>query len=156
MQQQQNDIATTQQTQEEQNAKDLEAFTKSQEAYKASQIAMIEKEENLSRQRMAAIFGATGQDSSTDTMSNFSEMEQNYALRKEAKLAEIQAKIDLFGSQQRKDSAETIQKMKDNLYNTQLKAAEYDVKDIEAVNAFNKEQSKSVLDSLDKLKAASD
>jgi hypothetical protein len=83
-------------------------------------------------------------------------MEQNYALRKEAKLAEIQAKIDLFGSQQRKDSAETIQKMKDNLYNTQLKAAEYDVKDIEAVNAFNKEQSKSVLDSLDKLKAASD
>jgi DNA-binding transcriptional regulator YiaG len=71
MQQQQNDIATTQATQEEQNARDLEAFTKSQEAYKASQIAMIEKEENLSRQRMAAIFGATGQDSSTDTISTF-------------------------------------------------------------------------------------
>jgi len=32
---------------------------------------MIEKEEELSRQRMAAIFGATGQDSSTDTISTF-------------------------------------------------------------------------------------
>jgi uncharacterized protein with von Willebrand factor type A (vWA) domain len=59
MQQQQSEITTTQQTQEEQNAKDLEAFTKSQEAYKTSQIAMINQEENLSRQRMAAIFGAT-------------------------------------------------------------------------------------------------
>jgi len=44
------------QTQEAQNKADLEAFTKSQEAYKASQLAMIEKEEELSRQRMAAIF----------------------------------------------------------------------------------------------------
>jgi hypothetical protein len=71
MQQQQNEITTTQQTQEAQNKADLEAFTKSQEAYKASQLAMIEKEEELSRQRMAAIFGATGQDSSTDTINSF-------------------------------------------------------------------------------------
>lgn len=156
MQQQQSEITTTQQTQEEQNAKDLEAFTKSQEAYKTSQIAMINQEENLSRQRMAAIFGATWQDSSTDTISNFSEMEQNYALRKEAKLAEIQAKIDLFWSQQRKDSAETIQKMKDNLYNTQIKASEYDVKNLQEINAYNQQQGKDVMKNLDDLKAMSD
>ena len=153
---QQGEITSTQQTLEEQNAKDLEAFTKSQEAYKTSQIAMINQEENLSRQRMAAIFGATGQDSSTDTISTFWQMEQNYSLQKQAKIEEVQAKIDLFGSQQRKDSAETIQKMKDRLYNTQLKAAEFDVANLQEINKYNQEQSKSTLEKLDKLKAMSD
>lgn len=156
MQQQQSEITTTQQTLEEQNAKDLEAFTKSQEAYKTSQIAMINQEENLSRQRMAAIFWATGQDSSTDTISTFWQMEQNYSLQKQAKIEEVQAKIDLFWSQQRKDSAETIQKMKDRLYSTQLKAAEFDVANLQEINKYNQEQSKSTLEKLDNLKAMSD
>ena len=83
-------------------------------------------------------------------------MEQNYALQKQAKLEEIQAKIDLFGSQQRKDSAETIQKMKDRLYSTQLKAAEFDVDNIKELNKYNQEQAKSTLERLDNLKAISD
>jgi G3E family GTPase len=83
-------------------------------------------------------------------------MEQNYALQKQAKLEEVQAKIDLFGSQQRKDSAETIQKMKDRLYSTQLKAAEFDVDNIKELNKYNQDQAKSTLERLDNLKAISD
>ena len=83
-------------------------------------------------------------------------MEQNYSLQKQAKIEEVQAKIDLFGSQQRKDSAETIQKMKDRLYSTQLKAAEFDVANLQEINKYNQEQSKSTLEKLDNLKAMSD
>ena len=77
-------------------------------------------------------------------------------MQKQAYQESIQAKIDLYESQQRKDSAETIQKMKDRLYSTQLKAAEFDVANLQEINKFNQEQAKSTLEKLDNLKAMSD
>ncbi len=77
-------------------------------------------------------------------------------MQKQAYQESIQAKIDLYESQQRKDSAETIQKMKDRLYSTQLKAAEFDVANLQEINKFNQEQAKSTIEKLDNLKAMSD
>lgn len=77
-------------------------------------------------------------------------------MQKQAYQESIQAKIDLYESQQRKDSADTIQKMKDRLYSTQLKAAEFDVANLQEINKYNQEQSKSTLEKLDYLKAMSD
>jgi hypothetical protein len=46
--------------------------------------------------------------------------------------------------------------MKDNLYNTQIKASEYDVKNLQEINAYNQQQGKDVMKNLDDLKAMSD
>jgi hypothetical protein len=46
--------------------------------------------------------------------------------------------------------------MKDRLYSTQLKAAEFDVANLQEINKYNQEQSKSTLEKLDNLKAMSD
>ena len=46
--------------------------------------------------------------------------------------------------------------MKDNLYNTQIKAAEFDVANLQEINKYNQEQGKDVMKNLDDLKAMSD
>lgn len=67
----------------------------------------------------------------------------------------MQANIDLKESQLRKDSQETINKMKDRLYNTQLESAKYDVMNIQALNEYNASEAKSNIEKLDALDAMS-
>ncbi len=55
MQQQQNEITTTQQTQEAQNKADLEAFTRSQEAFKQSQFAELERADEEKKKTLGYI-----------------------------------------------------------------------------------------------------
>lgn len=156
MQQQQGEITSTQQTQEAQNAKDLESYTKSQDAYLQAQLAELDRAEEENKKTLGYILWAQGAGTSSYGAEAIQKITDNSALQKIAKREEIQAKIDLFWSQQRKDSAETIQKMKDNLYKTQIKASEYDVDNLEAINAYNQQQGKDVMKNLDDLKAMSD
>ncbi len=156
MQQQQNEITTTQQTQEAQNKADLEAFTRSQEAFKQSQFAELERADEEKKKTLGYILWAQGAGTSSFGAEAINKITDNTAMQKQAYQESIQAKIDLYESQQRKDSAETIQKMKDRLYSTQLKAAEFDVANLQEINKFNQEQAKSTIEKLDNLKAMSD
>lgn len=156
MQQQQSEITTTQQTQEAQNKEDMDAFTRSQEAFKQSQFAELERADEEKKKTLGYILWAQWAGTSSFGAEAINKITDNTAMQKLAYQDSIQAKIDLYESQQRKDSAETIQKMKDRLYSTQLKAAEFDVANLQEINKYNQEQSKSTLEKLDNLKAMSD
>lgn len=153
---QQNDITTTQKTLDEQNARDMEAFTRSQEAFKQSQFAELDRADEEKKKTLGYILGAQWSWAGSYTVEALNKITENTVMQKQAYQDSIQAKLDLYESQQRKDSAETIQKMKDRLYSTQLKAAEFDVANLQEINKYNQEQSKSTLEKLDNLKAMSD
>jgi hypothetical protein len=55
MQQQQGEITSTQQTQEAQNAKDLESYTKSQDAYLQAQLAELDRAEEKNKKTLGYI-----------------------------------------------------------------------------------------------------
>ncbi len=153
---QQNDITTTQKTLDEQNARDMEAFTRSQEAFKQSQFAELDRADEEKKKTLGYILGAQWSWAGSYTVEALNKITENTVMQKQAYQDSIQAKLDLYESQQRKDSAETIQKMKDRLYSTQLKAAEFDVANLQEINKYNQEQGKDVMKNLDDLKAMSD
>lgn len=156
MQQQQSEITTTQQTLEAQDKEDMDAFTRSQEAFKQSQFAELERADEEKKKTLGYILWAQWAGTSSFGAEAINRITDNTAQQKLAYQDSIQAKIDLYESQQRKDSAETIQKMKDRLYSTQLKAAEFDVANLQEINKYNQEQGKDVMKNLDDLKAMSD
>ena len=153
--QQQKEIGATEQQLKEQDAKDLQAFAQSQDAYKQAQLAVIDQAGEESIKTLSYILGAQWTATSTSGAEAINKIRQNVALQKQAKIAEVQANIDLKESQLRKDSQETISKMKDRLYNTQLESAKYDVMNIQALNEYNAGEAKSNIEKLDALDALS-
>ena len=153
--QQQKEIGATEQQLKEQDAKDLQAFAQSQDAYKQAQLAVIDQAGEESIKTLGYILGAQWTATSTSGAEAINKIRQNVALQKQAKIAEVQANIDLKESQLRKDSQETISKMKDRLYNTQLESAKYDVMNIQALNEYNAGEAKSNIEKLDALDALS-
>lgn len=153
--QQQKEIGATEQQLKEQDAKDLQAFAQSQDAYKQAQLAVIDQAGEESIKTLGYILGAQWTATSTSGAEAINKIRQNVALQKQAKIAEVQANIDLKESQLRKDSQETINKMKDRLYNTQLESAKYDVMNIQALNEYNASEAKSNIEKLDALDAMS-
>lgn len=151
VQEQKNDIIQTQEARAEQDIKELQAFVQSQEAYKQASLDLIEQEAQENIKTLWYILGAQWASTSSYWAEAIQKIQQTAMLQKQAKIAEIQAKIDLYWSQLRKDSQETIQNMKDKLYQTQMVSAQYDVENIRTVNEYNLKKSQSTVERLQNL-----
>lgn len=154
--QQQQKITDTKKENSEQDAADLETFTNAQESYKQTQLDELNTAQEQERKRLSFILGANGGGQGTGTIAAYNNMERNFTGKKQALEDAVQAKIDLYGSQLRKDSQATIDKFEQNVLNLQMKAAEFDVANIQELNDYNKENSKTAIEKLDKLKEFSD
>ena len=125
---------------DKQNEQELAQFKQSQEAYKQSEIQAIEQADEEQKKTLWYILWAQGAGTSSFWAEQINKITQNSLQKKQVLAQAVQAKIDLYGSQLRKDSQETIQTLQTNLDNLYMKAAEFDVENIKELNAFNKEQ----------------
>ena len=125
---------------DKQNEQELKQFKQSQEAYKQSEIQAIEQADEEQKKTLWYILWAQGAGTSSFWAEQINKITQNSLQKKQVLAQAVQAKIDLYGSQLRKDSQETIQTLQTNLDNLYMKAAEFDVENIKELNAFNKEQ----------------
>lgn len=138
---------------DKQNEQELAQFKQSQEAYKQSEIQAIEQADEEQKKTLWYILWAQGAGTSSFWAEQINKITQNSLQKKQVLAQAVQAKIDLYGSQLRKDSQETIQNLQTNLDNLYMKAAEFDVENIKELNAFNKEQWASKIKEIDWLMA---
>jgi surface antigen len=135
------------------NEQELADFTKSQEVYKQAELDNIQKSFEREQETMRLILAWQWAGQGTFAVDKLNELSQNNQQKISILNEAVQAKIDLYGSQLRKDSQATIEAMKTRLDNFYLKAADLDVKNIEMVNAYNKEQGASKIEQIDKMMA---
>ena len=134
---------------DKQNEQELKQFTQSQEVYKQAELQAIEQADEEQKKTLWYILWAQGAGTSSYWAEQINKITQNSLQKKQYLTQAIQAKIDLYGSQLRKDSQETIQNLQTNLDNLYMKAAEFDVENIKELNAFNKEQWVSKIKEID-------
>jgi len=135
------------------NEQELADFTKSQEVYKQAELDNIQKSFEREQETMRLILAWQWAGQGTFAVDKLNELSQNNQQKISILNEAVQAKIDLYGSQLRKDSQATIDAMKTRLDNFYLKAADLDVKNIEMMNAYNKEQGADKIKQLDWLMA---
>ena len=135
------------------NEQELADFTRSQEVYKQAELDNIQKSFEREQETMRLILAWQWAGQGTFAVDKLNELSQNNQQKISILNEAVQAKIDLYGSQLRKDSQATIEAMKTRLDNFYLKAADLDVKNIEMVNAYNKEQGASKIEQIDKMMA---
>ncbi len=135
------------------NEQELADFTKSQEVYKQAELDNIQKSFEREQETMRLILAWQWAGQGTFAVDKLNELSQNNQQKISILNEAVQAKIDLYGSQLRKDSQATIEAMKTRLDNFYLKAADLDVKNIEMMNAYNKEQGADKIKQLDWLMA---
>jgi len=135
------------------NEQELADFTKSQEVYKQSEVDAIEQADEESKKTLWFILGWQGAWQGTFAVEQIGKITQNSLAKKQALNEAVQAKIDLYGSQLRKDSQQTIQAMKDRLDSYYMKAAEFDVDNIKQMNEYNAKEWASKIEQIDKMMA---
>lgn len=135
------------------NEQELADFTRSQEVYKQAELDNIQKSFEREQETMRLILAWQWAGQGTFAVDKLNELSQNNQQKISILNEAVQAKIDLYGSQLRKDSQATIEAMKTRLDNFYLKAADLDVKNIEMMNAYNKEQGADKIKQLDWLMA---
>lgn len=137
------------------NEQELSDFSKSQESYKWAELAAIEQADQESKKTLWYILGWQGAGQSSYAVEQINKITNNTLSKKQALNEAVQAKIDLYGSQLRKDSQQTIQAMKDRLDSYYIKASEFDVENIKMMNEYNQQESASKIDQIDKMIALS-
>lgn len=135
------------------NEQELADFTRSQEVYKQAEIDAIEQADEESKKTLWFILGWQGAWQGTFAVEQIGKITQNSLAKKQALNEAVQAKIDLYGSQLRKDSQQTIQAMKDRLDSYYMKAAEFDVDNIKQMNEYNAKEWASKIEQIDKMMA---
>lgn len=135
------------------NDKELADFTRSQEVYKQAEIDAINQADEEQKKTLWFILGWQGAGQGTFAVEQIGKITQNTLAKKQALNEAVQAKIDLYWSQLRKDSQQTIQAMKDRLDSYYLKAAEFDVDNIKQMNEYNQKEWASKIEQIDKMMA---
>lgn len=135
------------------NDQELADFTRSQEVYKQAEIDAINQADEEQKKTLWFILGWQGAGQGTFAAEQIGKITQNTLAKKQALNEAVQAKIDLYGSQLRKDSQQTIQAMKDRLDSYYMKAAEFDVDNIKQMNEYNQREWASKIEQIDKMMA---
>lgn len=135
------------------NEQELADFTRSQEVYKQAEVDAIEQADEESKKTLWFILGWQWAGQGTFAVEQIGKITQNSLAKKQALNEAVQAKIDLYGSQLRKDSQQTIQAMKDRLDSYYMKAAEFDVDNIKQMNEYNAKEWASKIEQIDKMMA---
>ena len=135
------------------NEQELADFTRSQEVYKQAELDAIEQADEESKKTLWFILWWQGAGQGTFAVEQIGKITQNSLAKKQALNEAVQAKIDLYGSQLRKDSQQTIQAMKDRLDSYYMKAAEFDVDNIKQMNEYNAKEWASKIEQIDKMMA---
>lgn len=135
------------------NEQELADFTRSQEVYKQAEVDAIEQADEESKKTLWFILWWQGAGQGTFAVEQIGKITQNSLAKKQALNEAVQAKIDLYGSQLRKDSQQTIQAMKDRLDSYYMKAAEFDVDNIKQMNEYNAKEWASKIEQIDKMMA---
>lgn len=135
------------------NDQELADFTRSQEVYKQAEIDAINQADEEQKKTLWFILGWQGAGQGTFAVEQIGKITQNSLAKKQALNEAVQAKIDLYGSQLRKDSQQTIQAMKDRLDSYYMKAAEFDVDNIKQMNEYNAKEWASKIEQIDKMMA---
>ncbi len=135
------------------NDQELADFTRSQEVYKQAEVDAIEQADEESKKTLWFILWWQGAGQGTFAVEQIGKITQNSLAKKQALNEAVQAKIDLYGSQLRKDSQQTIQAMKDRLDSYYMKAAEFDVDNIKQMNEYNAKEWASKIEQIDKMMA---
>ena len=135
------------------NEQELADFTRSQEVYKQAEVDAIEQADAEQKKTLGFILGWQWAGQGTFAVEQIGKITQNSLAKKQALNEAVQAKIDLYGSQLRKDSQQTIQAMKDRLDSYYMKAAEFDVDNIKQMNEYNAKEWASKAEQIDKMMA---
>lgn len=135
------------------NDQELADFTRSQEVYKQAEIDAINQADEEQKKTLWFILGWQGAWQGTFAVEQIGKITQNSLAKKQALNEAVQAKIDLYWSQLRKDSQQTIQAMKDRLDSYYMKAAEFDVDNIKQMNEYNAKEWASKIEQIDKMMA---
>lgn len=135
------------------NDQELADFTKSQEVYKQAEMDAINQADEEQKKTLWYILWWQWAWQGTFAVEQIGKITQNTLAKKQALNEAVQAKIDLYWSQLRKDSQQTIQAMKDRLDSYYLKAAEFDVDNIKQMNEYNQKEWASKIEQIDKMMA---
>ena len=135
------------------NEQELADFTRSQEVYKQAEVDAIEQADAEQKKTLWYILWWQWAWQGTFAVEQIGKITQNSLAKKQALNEAVQAKIDLYGSQLRKDSQQTIQAMKDRLDSYYMKAAEFDVDNIKQMNEYNAKEWASKIEQIDKMMA---
>lgn len=135
------------------NDQELADFTRSQEVYKQAEIDAINQADEEQKKTLWFILWWQGAGQGTFAVEQIGKITQNTLAKKQALNEAVQAKIDLYWSQLRKDSQQTIQAMKDRLDSYYMKAAEFDVDNIKQMNEYNQKEWASKIEQIDKMMA---
>lgn len=135
------------------NDQELADFTRSQEVYKQAEIDAINQADEERKKTLWFILGWQWAWQGTFAVEQIGKITQNTLAKKQALNEAVQAKIDLYWSQLRKDSQQTIQAMKDRLDSYYMKAAEFDVDNIKQMNEYNQREWASKIEQIDKMMA---
>lgn len=132
-----------------QDAEALATYSANQQKQLEAWLADIDKAEESDKNTLGYILGAQWASTSSYWAEQISKITANSLAKRQLLRDTVQANIDLQGSKLRKDSQETIDKLQTSLDNMYLKAADLDVENAKALNAYNQDQSKDATKKID-------